>query len=114
GLSVRLSGFYWDARGLVEQLPLKNPMPGQEDLISFQNVGRIVSEGVEAEGSYRNSAGWYAFGGGGYSRVGSSEAGAALAFGNVVNAPAFTAAAGVSTPRLGNYVHVSGEVNYIS
>ena len=40
------------------------------DLIQFQNVARIVTEGVEAEASYRDSRGWYAFGGGAYSRVG--------------------------------------------
>ena len=32
-------------------------------LLQFQNVTRYVSAGVEAEGSYRDSRGWYAFGG---------------------------------------------------
>ena len=114
GLSTRLSGFYWDARGLVEQLPLVNPMPGQENLIAFQNVGEIVSEGVEAEASYRNSAGWYGFGGGAYSRVGSNDTGGAVAYGSVVNAPAVTAAGGISTPKLGGIGHLSGELTYIS
>jgi outer membrane receptor for ferrienterochelin and colicins len=109
GLSTRISGFYWDARDLVEQLPA----PDQVNLISFQNVGRIVSEGIEVEASYRNSAGWYAFGGGAYSRVGSSEAGAALTH-DVVNAPAVTASGGISTPKLFGAAHFSTELAYIS
>jgi iron complex outermembrane receptor protein len=113
GLSTRISGFYWDARDLVEQLPLPNPTPDQVNLISFQNVGRIVSEGVEVEASYRNSGGWYAFGGGAYSRVGSSESGSALTY-DVVNAPAVTASGGISTPKLFGVGHLSTELNYIS
>ena len=60
GLATRLSGFYWDARKIVEQ----RPDPDDPNLLQFQNVTRYVSAGVEAEASYRNSRGWYAFGGG--------------------------------------------------
>ncbi|MFT3693167.1 MAG: TonB-dependent receptor [Kofleriaceae bacterium] len=108
GLSTRISGYYWDARGIVEQLPA----PGSDTLISFQNVGRIVSAGIEAEATYRNSAGWYAFGGGAYSHVQSADDGGDLK-GDVVNAPAITAAGGVSTPKLMQLGHVSAEVQYI-
>ncbi|MEO8843858.1 MAG: TonB-dependent receptor plug domain-containing protein [Kofleriaceae bacterium] len=113
GLSTRISAYYWDARGIVEQLPVPNPTPAQVNLISFQNVGRIVTEGVEVEASYRNSGGWYAFGGGAYSRVGSSDTGGALSYA-VVNAPAVTAAGGVSTPKLFGLGHLSTELTYIS
>ena len=110
GLSTRFSAFYWDAQNIVEQLPyVPNP-----DLLQFQNVGRIVSQGLEIEASYRNSAGWYAFGGGAYADVGSSDAaGSAVAFGHVVNAPKLTASGGVSSPRILDVAHVSGEVVYI-
>ena len=60
GMSLRLSGFYWDATGIVEQLP----DPDNMTLLQFQNAGQYISEGIEAEGSYRTSGGWYAFGGG--------------------------------------------------
>ncbi|HEX3866248.1 MAG TPA: TonB-dependent receptor, partial [Gemmatimonadaceae bacterium] len=109
GLSTRLSGYYWDARGIIEELQ----DPDNADLVQFQNVGRIVSEGVEAEMSYRNVAGWYAFGGADYSRVGSSDTTADVQFGQVVNSPAWTAAGGLSTPKLFDRVHLSGELNYI-
>ncbi|MCX5742922.1 MAG: TonB-dependent receptor [Proteobacteria bacterium] len=111
GLSTRVSGYYWDARGIVEQTNVVDPMFGP--LLQFQNVGRYVTEGVEVEASYRNSAGWYAFGGGAYSRVGRAGAGEALAYGDVPNAPVFTAAGGVSTPRLGDLAHVSVDATVI-
>jgi iron complex outermembrane receptor protein len=114
GLSVRLSGFYWDARDIVEQLPVPNPTPQQAGLIQFQNVGRIISKGVEAEASYRNAAGWYGFGGGTYADVGSSDAAdTAVSYGEVANAPAWTGVLGVSTPRLFDVVHASAEAIYI-
>ena len=69
GLSTRLSAFYWDAKGIVEELPDNDPRYAGRGLISFQNVGRIISEGFEGEMSYRNSAGWYGFAGGNYSRA---------------------------------------------
>jgi outer membrane receptor protein involved in Fe transport len=111
GLSTRLSAYYWDAKGIVEELP--DTDPAFAGLISFQNVGRIVSQGLEAEMSYRNSAGWYAFGGANYSDVGSSDTGGDVQFGHVVNAPAWTAAGGISTPKLWDKFHFSTELQYI-
>jgi outer membrane receptor for ferrienterochelin and colicins len=108
GMSLRLSGFYWDATGIVEQLT--DPMSG---LLQFQNAGQLISEGVEAEGSYRTAGGWYAFGGGTYAHVGEGDQGSTVAFGNVPNAPALTGAGGISTPKLLGIGHVSAEATYI-
>ena len=109
GLSLRLSGFYWDATGIVEQLP----DPQNNTLLQFQNAGQYISQGIEAEGSYRTAGGWYAFGGGTYSDVGEGDQGAPVVFGNVVNAPALTAAGGISTPKLFGIGHLSSELEYI-
>jgi len=110
GLSTRVSGFYWDARDVVEQLTYTDPGTGTE-LLQFQNYNRFVTRGVEVEGSYRTTAGWYGFGGGSLQEVGNENADMPqLTFGDVANAPAVTGALGVSTPKLGGYVHVSAEV----
>ncbi|HEY1549547.1 MAG TPA: TonB-dependent receptor [Kofleriaceae bacterium] len=109
GLSLRLSAFYWDATGVVEQLA----DPANMNLLQFQNAGQFVSQGVEAEGSYRTSGGWYAFGGATYSDVGEGDQGGTVEFGNVPNAPALTAAGGVSTPKLFGIGHLSAELEYI-
>jgi len=82
-------------------------------LLQFQNIGQFASEGIEAELSYRNSAGWYAFGGGCVARVGSGEAGAPLEYGHVVDAAAITATAGVSSPRIYDIVHLSTELTLV-
>ena len=109
GLSTRVSGFYWDARDVVEQLPdPMNPL-----LLQFQNAGRFASAGLELEASYRNARGWYGFGGATYARVGSADSGTTLAYGNVPNAPALTAAGGISTPRLFDRAHLSAELIYL-
>ncbi len=110
GLSTRLSAFYWDARDVVEQ----RPDPIDPTLLQFQNVGRYVTRGLEVEATYRTSEGWYAFGGGAFAQVGSGETGSEVVFGDVVNAPKLTATAGVSTPKLFRYAHVSGEAQFIS
>jgi len=110
GLSTRLSAFYWDARDVVEQ----RPDPIDPTLLQFQNVGRYITRGLEVEATYRTSEGWYAFGGGALAQVGSGETGSEVVFGGVVNAPKLTATAGVSTPKLLGYAHVSGEAQFIS
>jgi iron complex outermembrane receptor protein len=110
GLSARLSGFYWKAKDVIEQLP----DPDDETLLQFQNVGEYVTEGVEAEATYRNSSGWYGFGGLAVARVGSGEAGAELTYGEVVDAPRVTGQLGVSTPKLGDLAHLSTAVVYLS
>ncbi|MCE9580398.1 MAG: TonB-dependent receptor [Deltaproteobacteria bacterium] len=99
GLSVRLSGFRWQARKLIEQ---------QDDgsgLLEFQNVGSRTSTGVEVEATYRTGSGWFAYGGGAVAQVtvpDSTE--------DAINAPTFTGAAGISTPKLRDRVHVSTEL----
>jgi outer membrane receptor for ferrienterochelin and colicins len=107
GLSTRVSGFLWDATGLITQLEDPKTM-----LLQFQNVGGLRTRGVEVEGSYRTASGWYGFGGGAYASVGAKDTGDYV-YGEVPDAPALTAAAGISTPQLAGYVHVSGEVTFI-
>ncbi|MGN6105967.1 MAG: TonB-dependent receptor plug domain-containing protein, partial [Kofleriaceae bacterium] len=110
GLSTRLSAFRWDARDVIEQ----RPDPADDTLLQFQNVGRYVTEGLEAEASYRNSQGWYGFGGLSVARIGSAEAGAEIAFDQVVNAPQVVATGGISTPRIGGFAHLSADVHFVS
>ncbi len=109
GLSARLSGFYWDARKIVEQVP----PDGDPSKLQFQNVTRYVSTGVEAELSFRNSGGWYAFGGAAFTRVGTEDDTGALIYGHVANAPVIAASGGLSTPRLWGKAHVSAEATLI-
>jgi iron complex outermembrane receptor protein len=109
GLSLRLSGFYWDARDVVEQLP----DPSGSGLLQFQNAGRFVTYGGEAEGSYRTTQGWYGFGGLTIERVGESVSGGDLAYGDVANAPAVIGSLGISTPRLFGRAHLSGAMTYL-
>jgi iron complex outermembrane receptor protein len=108
GLSTRLSGFYWDARDVIVQV-----LDPADLLLQFQNIGRFVTYGGEAEFSYRNSAGWYGFGGACLARVGSGEEGADLVYGEVPDAASITAAGGISTPRLFDRVHVSTELTVL-
>lgn len=110
GLALRLSGFAWDADDVIQQ----GLDPDDDTLLQFQNSGRIVSQGVEAEASYRNSQGWYAFGGATLARIGSAVDGGDIEYGGVVNAPKLVATAGVSTPRLWGLVHVSTEAHATS
>ena len=109
GLSTRLSGFYWDARRIVEAVPAAI----DPNLLQFQNVTRYVSAGAEAEVSYRDSRGWYAFGGAAYTHVGTEDDMGNLVYGSVPNAPAITASGGVSTPRLWGKAHLSLEAIFL-
>jgi outer membrane receptor protein involved in Fe transport len=113
GLSTRLSGFYWDARDVIVQQPVTRIIDNQT-LLQFQNVGRFVTQGVEAEASYRTATGWYGFAGAAYARVGSSEEpGMAVEYGSVADSAPIMAAFGASTPRLFDYAHLSTELNVI-
>jgi outer membrane receptor protein involved in Fe transport len=107
GLSLRLSAFYWRVSDAIEQQPADDPTK-----LQFQNIkGYVVSRGVEAEGSYRDRRGWYAFGGLAFTQVGAAKSqGGDVAYGDVPNAPALTASVGVSSPTLFDRVHVSSEV----
>jgi outer membrane receptor for ferrienterochelin and colicins len=110
GLSTRLSAFYWKARDVIEQLP----DPDDETLLQFQNVGVYVTQGVEAEATFRNSQGWYAFGGATLAKVGRGVGGSAIEYGEVVDAPRLTASLGASTPKLMERVHLSAAAVYLS
>jgi outer membrane receptor for ferrienterochelin and colicins len=115
GLSLRLSAFQWTIDKLIEQ----DPDPVSPDLLQFQNEGSLRSMGIEAEASYRDSRGWYAFGGFAYTRVGSADPQSNgstshdFVYGNVPNAPELTASGGISTPKLFDRVHVSTELAMI-
>ncbi len=109
GLSTRVSGFSWDARDVIEQRPAVD----DTTLLQFQNVSRYVTRGIEAEASYRDSRGWYGFGGLAIAQVGSEEGTRELVFGNVGNAPVVTASSGVSTPKLFGRAHLSSELTFI-
>jgi outer membrane receptor for ferrienterochelin and colicins len=109
GLTVRASGFVWDASGIVEQEEVD--IGGGETRLQFQNVRDLRSTGVEIEGSYRSSAGWLGFGGAAYTKVeGFVDGGEAE---EVPGAPEVTAVLGVSTPRLGDLAHLSAETHVI-
>jgi outer membrane receptor protein involved in Fe transport len=113
GLSTRVSGFYWDARDVIVQ-QLSNDADNPMMLLEFQNLGRFVTQGVEAEASYRTASGWYGFIGGAYARVGANETGTGdVAYGDVPDAAPLMAAGGVSTPRLWDIAHLSTELNLI-
>jgi outer membrane receptor protein involved in Fe transport len=101
-MSARVSGFYWDAKGLVEQET--DPANG---LLRFVNLGQARTIGAEAEISYRDSRGWYGFAGGAVhkTRDGEDE--------RIIGAPAVTGSVGVSTPKLFGIVHVSTEVDVV-
>ena len=105
GLQARISGFYWDARGIIEAAAA----PSDPSKLQFQNVTRYVSAGAEAELALRTAGGWYAFGGAAYTHVGTENAAGDLDYGNVPGAPAITASAGISTPALAGIAHVSAE-----
>ncbi|HEY5935784.1 MAG TPA: TonB-dependent receptor [Kofleriaceae bacterium] len=108
GLSTRISGFYWDARDIIESRPLAPP---DDNMLQFQNVARYVSRGIEAEASYRDKSGWYGFAGIAAQQVGlEDEESGELAFGDVVNAPPVTASLGLSTPAIAGVAHLSSEV----
>jgi len=113
GLSLRLSGFYWGIDDAIEQ----RPAPDNMLELQFQNVGSYVSQGVEAEASYRDRRGWYAFGGFALTEVGFAAADSGglgpIKYDNVPNAPEITASLGVSTPKLFDRVHASTEVTVI-
>lgn len=120
GLSLRVSGYQWTIDDTIDQAPA----PDDPDLLEFQNLAGFRSQGIEAEASYRDSRGWYAFAGFDYSRVGQAAypidpntqvrmLNHNFVYGGVPNAPAYTASGGLSTPALFDRVHVSSELSYI-
>jgi iron complex outermembrane receptor protein len=109
GLTVRASGFLWDASGIVEQEEID--IGGGETRLQFQNVRDLRSTGVELEGSYRSSAGWLAFGGVAYTRVeGVVDGGEAE---EVPGAPVVQGVLAVSSPLLADLAHLSAETHVI-
>ncbi|HET9621947.1 MAG TPA: TonB-dependent receptor [Kofleriaceae bacterium] len=114
GLSLRVSGYQWTVNHVIDQGP--SPTVDNPNLLQFQDVGSFRSIGVEAEASYRDSRGWYAFAGFDYSKVGEklkAEGATDFTYGVVPNAPRYTASGGLSTPKLFDRVHASTELMYI-
>lgn len=106
GLTLRLSGFRWAAKRLVEQEAVA--LPDGTERLQFQNTGGLVSTGVEVEGSYRDADGWLGFGGFAYTDV-NDDTGE-----DAVGAPKVTGSLGASTPLLGKRFHLSSEVQIIT
>lgn len=106
GASVRLSAFRWDLEDLIEQTT------NADDLIVFDNIAQLTATGLEAEGTYRNTAGWLGFAGATVARVRRQTAGGPDE--EAPNAPLVVAVAGVSTPRLLGVAHVSTQVQVLS
>jgi iron complex outermembrane receptor protein len=104
GLSLRLSGFWWDLSDILELQPTAaDPMIKQ-----FQNVATIRSRGVEAEATYRDARGLYGFASATVAvveRDGSTDA--------ALNAPTWVLTAGLSSPALFDVVHLSGELEAV-
>ncbi len=105
GLNVRLSAFRWDLNDILELVSV--PQDGV-DFKQYQNLTTITSTGLEAEASYRDTAGWYGFATATLSIVeeNGSEA-------DALNAPEWDATGGVSTPKLWDLFHVSTELQFL-
>lgn len=114
---LRASLFNWEATKIIKQA-VTEVMPGKEAL-RFDNGDAYSSYGLELEASYRDRRGWLAFAGATLAKVRLEQtlvdpAGAELE--DPVRPPGspwFTASFGVSSPRLGDLVHVSSELNVI-
>jgi outer membrane receptor protein involved in Fe transport len=99
---------------VIVQTPVPNPMMPAETLLQFQNIGQYITQGIEAEASYRTASGWYGFLGAMIAKVGLSEDPAApVTYGDTPDAAPYTGTLGLSTPKLGGYLHVSSELYLI-
>jgi iron complex outermembrane receptor protein len=108
GLTARLSAFRWAAERLVEQ-----ELDPADDLLVFTNGGALTSIGVEIEASYRDADGWLAFAGGTYARVEADADDGTETTATAIGSPAWTGAAGVSTPLVAARFHLSTELQVI-
>jgi outer membrane receptor for ferrienterochelin and colicins len=106
GLSTRLSAFLWEADDLVEQEEVD---VDDGTRLQFLNVGSLTSRGLEAEVSYRNSAGWLSFAGASLAKVEDPDTEI-----DALNSPLVTTSGGVSTPLIAGIGHLSSEVFYVS
>lgn len=106
GLSARLSAFLWEADQLVEQEEVD--IGGGETRLQFQNVGGLTARGLEAELTYRDSAGWLAFAGAGATQVEDPDTNV-----DALNSPAATASGGVSSPLIAGIGHLSSELIFV-
>jgi outer membrane receptor protein involved in Fe transport len=108
GLNLRLSAFRWDLEDMLQGVPVdQNGM----EVLQFQNVFGIRSQGLELEGSYRDTRGWYGFAAVTLASVDVLEPDGSTQ--PAPNAPGLVFAGGASTPRLWGLLHLSAEVQYI-
>jgi iron complex outermembrane receptor protein len=102
GLNLRLSGFWWDLADIITSQPTDMP-----DLNQFRNVTTVRSRGVEAELTYRDTLGFLGFASATFADVevnGASN--------DALNAPAWVASAGLSSPKLG-LIHLATELQLV-
>ncbi len=110
GLSLRLSGYHWRLKDLIESVDVDiDPDPAIEELrLQSQNIAELQTTGAEVEAFYRNTRGWVGFAQATYAyvhRKGDS--------GQAVNAPEVSAGGGLSSPAFRG-VHLSTEVVFLT
>lgn len=106
GLKARVSVWHWTLDRLIEKIVVFDPQL-LTNVIQFGNIFLdFTSRGAELEVSYRDTRGWLGV---------ASATAARVTRGNdrAVNTPELTAKLGVSTPRLGDRVHLSSELLFI-
>ena len=125
GVKLRVSAWEWRLEDLLQRGEVFIPAPINDTRLRYQNLGTMVSRGVEVESTYRDLAGRSAY------------LNAALAFtarnclasdgfdnllldpetGNCdarQNAPVVTAQLGVSSQLIAELFHLSGELRFLS
>lgn len=105
GTKARVSVWRWDVEKLIEKRRVYDPQVLEERL-QFQNLAFLESLGIEFDASYRNTRGWFGYGNVALAQVVRNG-------GEAPNAPAITAKAGLSTPRVFNRFHLSSDVVYV-
>jgi iron complex outermembrane receptor protein len=102
GLSLRLSGFYWNLTDIIELVDVDGGFR------QSQNLATIHAKGVELEATYRDTLGFTGFAGGALSVVDRNDS-----TDDAENAPLWVAQAGLSSPRLWGLFHLSTELQGI-
>lgn len=107
GTKLRVSGWNWDLTSLIERRRVTDPATLSERL-QYQNLARLVSRGVEAEASYRDTTGWFGYTNVAYAEVTRNQ----IDDPRPPNSPSVVAKLGLSTPAvLGT--HLSTDVRFV-